>query len=57
VLGLAAGVAVFGLVAAVLRVIPASDAVWLEEVAGGRLAGVVARVCRAWGVRVPEAPA
>jgi O-antigen/teichoic acid export membrane protein len=57
VLGLAAGVAVFGLVATVLRVIPAADAAWLEEAAGGRLSGVVGRVCRAWGARAPEAPA
>jgi hypothetical protein len=56
-LGLAAGAAEPGMAAALLRVIPASDAAWLEQAASGRLAGVVTRVCRPWGARPPEAPA
>jgi O-antigen/teichoic acid export membrane protein len=56
VLGLAAGVAVFSLVAAILRVIPAGDAEWLERAVGRRVP-VLTRLTRLWSARSPEASA
>jgi O-antigen/teichoic acid export membrane protein len=44
--GLAAGVAIFALLAAALRILPAEDAEWLERHAGSRLGGAVGRGCR-----------
>jgi hypothetical protein len=57
--GVAAGVltsiAVFGVLAAVLRVVPADDAVWLDQSFGRRLGGVVGRLVRLWSAR-PSPP-
>jgi O-antigen/teichoic acid export membrane protein len=57
--GVAAGVltsiAVFGVLAALLRVVPADDAVWLDESFGRRLGGSVGRLVRLWSAR-PSRP-
>jgi O-antigen/teichoic acid export membrane protein len=55
-LGLAAGIAVFGVLAAVLRVIPAGDAEWLEGAVGRRVP-VLSRLCRLWSADAREASA
>lgn len=49
-----AGFAAFVLAAAVLRILPAQDAEWLREVAGGRAGRVVGVVCRAWSTSSPR---
>ncbi|MCA1842685.1 MAG: hypothetical protein LC792_05745, partial [Actinobacteria bacterium] len=38
-LGLLAGALVFAALAALLRILPAEDGLWLQELAGGRLGG------------------
>ena len=53
VLGLAAGLAVFTLLARVGRVLSPGDASWLEEAVGERLRRPVAALCRLWGAREP----
>jgi O-antigen/teichoic acid export membrane protein len=45
-LAIAAAVVVFALLAAILRILPAEDAEWLEGAAGERLGGLVGRACR-----------
>jgi O-antigen/teichoic acid export membrane protein len=45
-LGIAAAVVVFALLAAILRILPAEDGEWLERAAGERLGGLVGRACR-----------
>jgi O-antigen/teichoic acid export membrane protein len=45
-LGFIAGATVFALLAAILRILPAEDAEWLEGAAGARLGGLVGRACR-----------
>ncbi len=46
--GFVVGVAVFALAATVLRILPAQDAMWLREVAGGRTGRLFGLACRAW---------
>jgi O-antigen/teichoic acid export membrane protein len=46
--GFVVGVAVFALAATVLRILPAQDAAWLREVAGGRTGRLFSLACRAW---------
>jgi O-antigen/teichoic acid export membrane protein len=45
-LGIAAAVVVFAALAVALKILPRDDAVWLDDVAGTRLGGLVAVVCR-----------
>jgi O-antigen/teichoic acid export membrane protein len=54
VAGLAAGVAVFFVLAALVRVIPLVDTAWLEQAVGGRLGPTAARLCRHFGSRQSE---
>lgn len=42
------GFAVFVLAATVLRILPAQDAEWLREIAGGRAGRLVGLLCKAW---------
>jgi len=46
--GFVVGVAVFVLAATALRILPAQDASWLREVAGGRMGRLFGLACRAW---------
>jgi O-antigen/teichoic acid export membrane protein len=54
-LGLPAGILAFGLVAVTLRILATEDAVWLEEAAGHRLHGWVARASRLCAVAPADA--
>lgn len=49
--GLAAEAAALVVLGAVLRILPAEDAVWLDEAVGPRLGGLAGRVFRVWGGR------
>jgi O-antigen/teichoic acid export membrane protein len=57
--GVAAGglvaIAAFGLLAGALRVLPADDARWLDDVVGGRIGGMIGRVIRFWAQPSREA--
>lgn len=54
--GLVAGTAVFMLLGATLGIVPNTDAVWLDQHAGGMLGGMVGRVSRGMAARgMPEA--
>ncbi len=55
--GFIVGVAVFALAATVLRILPAQDAAWLREVAGGRTGRLFALACRAWSTTPARGPA
>jgi hypothetical protein len=46
--GFVVGVAVFAHAATALRILPAQDASWLREVAGGRMGRLFGLACRAW---------
>jgi O-antigen/teichoic acid export membrane protein len=54
VLGLAAGLAVFTVLARVGRILSPGDASWLEEAVGERLGRPVAALCQLWGARAPH---
>jgi O-antigen/teichoic acid export membrane protein len=49
--GLPAAVAMFGLSAWGLRIVPADDARWVEEALGSKLFGAVGRLARLWSER------
>jgi O-antigen/teichoic acid export membrane protein len=51
VVGLALGIAVFCVLASVIRIFSAPDTEWLDDNAGGRLEGVIRHVVRFWGSR------
>jgi O-antigen/teichoic acid export membrane protein len=53
VVGLAAGLAVFSLLARIGRLLSADDARWLEDAVGDRMRRPVAVVCRLWGAPEP----
>ncbi len=48
-LGLAVGTVAFVALAALLRILPADDAAWLDEAVGSRLGGLLGRTFRLWG--------
>jgi O-antigen/teichoic acid export membrane protein len=54
VLGLAAGIAAFSLLAWAGRVLSAGDAEWLSGAVGERIRRPVAALCRLWGAREPS---
>jgi O-antigen/teichoic acid export membrane protein len=47
-LGVVGGTVAFLVLARLFRVLPAGDALWLDQIAGRRLRGWVGRACRAW---------
>ena len=53
--GLAAGTAVLVVLGALLRILPADDAVWLDRAVGPRFGGLIGRTVRLWGGVGPRA--
>lgn len=47
-LGIIAGIAVFGTLGSIVKVLPADDALWLDENAGRRFGGLIGRASRLW---------
>jgi O-antigen/teichoic acid export membrane protein len=55
VVGSVVAIAVFVLLAAVLKILPADDARWIDESFGRRLGGLVGRLARLWSEDAPLA--